>query len=97
MLPPRVAVAVRHPSTLPGETLDPGPHPWGKTFPGDAEAQRECDTLTPGAPPREDGSFPGCHPGVCPPLRVSSSALVADLHRNLYPTGSRYDPDLSRE
>ena len=36
MLPPRVAVAVRHPCSLLGETLDPGHRPRGKTFPGDA-------------------------------------------------------------
>ena len=64
MLPPRVVVAVCHPSTLPGETLDPGHRPRGKTLPGDAGVQRERDTSTPGAPPREDGSFPGRHPGT---------------------------------
>ena len=35
-LPPRVAVAVCHPSALPRETLDPGRRPQGKTLPGDA-------------------------------------------------------------
>ena len=59
MLPPRVAVAVCHASTHPGETLDPGHRPRGetldpghrprgKTLPGDAEVQRERDTSTPG-------------------------------------------------
>ena len=64
MLPPCVVVAVCHPSTLPGETLDPGHRPRGKTLPGDAEVQWERDTSTPGAPSREDGSFPGRHPGT---------------------------------
>ena len=97
MLPPCVAVAVRQPSIFPGERSTPGTVPGGRPSPGDTEVQWERDTSTPGAPPREDGSFPGRHPGVCPPLRVFSSALVADLHRNLYPTGGRYDPDLPRE
>ena len=78
MLPPRVAAAVCHPSTLPGETLDPGHRLRGKTLPGDAEVQWERDTSTPGAPPREDGSFPGRHPGT--------------VYRRTYPAWSRH-PD----
>ena len=64
MLPPRVAVAVCQPSTLPGGCSTPGTIPGGRPIPEDTEIQWEHDTSTPGAPPREDGSFPGCHPGT---------------------------------
>ena len=58
MFPPRVAVAVCQPNTFPGERSTPG------TVPGDTEIQWKRDTSTPGVPPREGGSFPGCHPGT---------------------------------
>ena len=64
MLPPRVTVAVCQPNTFPGECLTPGAVPGGRPSPEDTEIQWERDTSTPGAPPREDGSFPGRHPGT---------------------------------
>ena len=95
-LPPRVAVAARHPNSLLGETLDPGHRPRGKTFPGDAEAQREYDTSTPGAPPGRTGRSRDAtrEPSTTERIRLGFDSR---LHRNLYSTGSRYDPDLSRE
>ena len=71
MFLPRVVVAVYHPSTFPGEYSTPGTVPGGRPLPGDTEIQWERDTSTPGAPPREDGSFPGRHPGT--------------IHRRMYP------------
>ena len=60
--------------------------PGGKLFTGNRVSQRGLDTSTPGAPPREDNHFPGCHLGSAPTSegacfssdRRSVSVLVPD-------------------